>query len=118
MEIKINNPRLLLFLLPLVFSTGCAVSVKKGEEADISSQLVVDPTDLAILSQISAVASSEKITVNGMTYVLGEPYYAASGRRCRSIVSTTLLNNAYSKRVVCKKEMHWFFIEDIFGEGK
>lgn len=115
---KISKKRLFVALvayLSLVI-VGCA-TVGEGQamhsDVDVSGR--AHSEESVILSKIAAMKAGEKTTVDGVTFVAGKTFSAASGHNCRSILIVKGLPvDGARERLACNSSGNWFFSKNIF----
>ena len=76
---------------------------------------VVEPADAAerqLLARLEGLASGSTVQLEGRTFVAGDVYAAASGRRCRTL-ELTANGGAQQTRLACHDGQAWFFAPDV-----
>ena len=72
-----------------------------------------------LLARMDDVPANERVTFGGQTFVVDEPYFAASGRRCRSVtVRPTLDADDVQVKLACEEGSGWVFVPDVFHDDR
>ena len=70
---------------------------------------VTNDTERETLARLSDLPAGDSVTIAGEQVTAGEPYHAASGRRCREV------SLGGAARLACEQEQGWVFVPDVFG---
>lgn len=113
--------RVAALLCALVAGWGCGGSQPPSDE-QIWYEASLRPSHLeptseqerTLLSRLDSLPSGEPVTVDGGTYVVEAPYYAASGRRCRTLRAAGGTESLGS-RLACEGEGGWYFVPNPFA---
>ena len=109
-------------LVPFVLLlSGCAGSISQPT----ASRALVD-NDFALeratvpkqyWQQIDSAVQGRQITVEGKTLLVGEPYFSASGSKCKPLFYKGSDVSAWKNQTVCKQlgESAWFFAPQVIA---
>ena len=68
-----------------------------------------------LLAQLGKLPAGKKTQIGALTVVAHKPYYAASGRTCRSVDVTSAANPKQNgARLACTNGSEWFFVPNVF----
>lgn len=111
-------------LLLSLGGTGCG-GAETPAERDIWYTSSLRPGHVApetqgereLLARMGQVPANEPVTFGGQTFVVDEPYFAASGRQCRSVtVRPTPEAERVEVKLACEDDTAWVFVPDVFQE--
>ncbi len=105
-------PALLTGCVATMSSTPAQQRAASESAASSSTHSTNNPVEAAILSQISSMKTGEEGTVGDVTFIAGEAYTAASGRRCRPVTITD--GRIRRGQLVCENGRGWFFSKRVF----
>jgi len=102
---------------------GCGATAD-SRERDISHSAELRPGEVPaategereLLARLDDVPVGESVTVGGQTFVVDEPYTAASGRLCRSVTAHGPGHAAIEVKLACQDGDLWVFVPDVFGD--
>lgn len=79
----------------------------------------VEPADAdeqALLTALGELPAGEARDFGGWHVLAGDPYVAASGLVCRSVLQTSSTSGAGGlNRLACRDGQEWFFTPDVFA---
>ena len=116
-----RNIGLLILAACLAVVTGCASTATAPKSfAQIASATDAHtPMESAILAEIPGMKPGDRGAAENVSFIAGEIYTAASGKRCMPVTLTESPSVAGGSkdRVVCESGQNWFFPKDVFLTG-
>lgn len=100
-------------VLSALFAVGAvACGASEPREEDIYHDPALRPSFLepqsdaerALLAELGSEPEAGAVQIAGASFLLGAPYYAASGRVCRAVAAPA------ARRLACQTEDGWRFV--------
>lgn len=114
--------KLLAGLVPFVLLlTGCAGSVSQptASRALVENNFALESATIPqqYWQRIDSAVQGRQITVEGMTLLVGEPYFSASGANCKPLFYKGTDMSAWKNQTACKKlgESAWYFAPQVIA---
>lgn len=114
-------------MLTLLSSTGAGcggTAEPRDEEIWYTSELRpgrVPPAtegERELLARLGELPSEEPVTFGGQSFLVEEPYTAASGRVCRAVTVRQVEGQGVEVKLACQDGGEWAFVPDVFGDAE
>lgn len=70
-----------------------------------------------LLARLDDLPSGDPVAFGGQSFLVEEPYTAASGRVCRSVTVRSVEGAGVDVKLACQSDRGWSFVPDVFGDA-
>lgn len=114
--------RILGLVALLLVWAGCGASQEPSVYSPENSQKYTgtkvesaSKDEAAVLQQVDKLVTGKRQKVGGVFVVADAPYFAASGRTCRSLLISSGANRAGRARLACEDGSTWFWAPEVMA---